>query len=167
MELNLDDATEAWLATFSTESAAALVPVLGGLLVRMSADLGRLIELGTGTLAVDYLAAQAIRSSLARRLDAALRQCDALLTPTVPSPPPTHEQAWEDDDYFGDMRWTVPANLTGHPAVTLPLPGAAEPAGLQLIGHRGADDALLAVAEQVETEIALEAERGGRIPADA
>lgn len=88
-----------------------------------------------------------LRVELACRLDVALEGCDALLTPTVPSPPPSREPEWDDDDFFGDMVWTVPANLTGHPAVSLPVHGSAEPVGLQLIGRRGADDALLALAE--------------------
>jgi len=167
VELNLAEAADAWLTTFSAESAAALVPALGGLLVRTSADLQRLVGLGLGVRAVDYLAAQAARTDLAHRLDAALENCDAILTPTVPSPPLTAEPAWEDEDFFGDMRWTIPANLTGHPAVTIPLPGAAEPAGLQLIGRRNTDDALLAVAEWVEAQIAHATDGESRADDDA
>ena len=45
----------------------------------------------------------------------------------------------------GEGRFTGPYNLTGHPAVSLPVPAAGLPAGLQLAGRRGADAALLRV----------------------
>ena len=43
-----------------------------------------------------------------------------------------------------------PFNLSGHPAITLPLRTAEGlPAGVQLVGRRGGDAALIAVAEAV------------------
>ncbi|MNG38886.1 6-aminohexanoate-cyclic-dimer hydrolase [compost metagenome] len=43
-----------------------------------------------------------------------------------------------------------PFNLSGHPAVTLPLSSAQGlPVGLQLVGAKGADAALLAAATLV------------------
>jgi hypothetical protein len=57
-------------------------------------------------------------------------------------------QAPEQDPPFGagddngESRFTGPYNLTGHPAVSLPVPAAGLPAGLQLAGRRGADAGL-------------------------
>jgi Asp-tRNA(Asn)/Glu-tRNA(Gln) amidotransferase A subunit family amidase len=48
------------------------------------------------------------------------------------------------------LKHTQPFNLTGHPAVTLPLPSDGLPAGLQLVGRRGGTAGLLAVAAACE-----------------
>jgi len=147
--LELEGAAESWYAIFAAEAAVAL----RGVLSRMSPDLRRLVDEGAEVGATDYLAALAYANELGRRLDEALAGSDALLAPTVPSTAPADEPEWNDDDFFGDMFWTVPANLTGHPAVTLPIPGAPEPVGLQLIGKRGGDEALLAIAAYVEEQL--------------
>jgi aspartyl-tRNA(Asn)/glutamyl-tRNA(Gln) amidotransferase subunit A len=153
VELKVDDVADKWLAIFAAETAAALSPAVGLLLEEMSADLRRLVALGARISAVEYLRAHVFRDELAHRLDSALEGHDALLTPTVPSAAPDREPEWEDEDFFGDMRWTVPANMTGHPAVTVQVPWAAPPAGLQLIGRRGEDDRLLALAGEVQAEL--------------
>ncbi len=79
-------------------------------------------------------------------------QVDVLLAPTTPttafpfgSPPPEHAA---DLASF--------ANFAGLPALTLPMGKAAGlPAGLQLIGPRGADLQLLALAERIERVLGL------------
>ena len=73
---------------------------------------------------------------------------DALLLPTTPhtafdmNAAAPHNQA--------DL--TAMANMSGAPAISLPLPVAqgALPVGLQLVGHRGHDTQLLAIALAVE-----------------
>ena len=60
-----------------------------------------------------------------------------------------------DWDTLGDVvRWMVPFNLTGHPAITLPAPVDGMPVGIQLIGRLGKDERLLDVAEWAETALA-------------
>jgi aspartyl-tRNA(Asn)/glutamyl-tRNA(Gln) amidotransferase subunit A len=151
--LNASDAPEQWLTIFTAETAAAAIPTLRDLLPRMSADLRRLVADGQRVLAVDYLNAISFGRDLTARIDRTLNGLDAIVTPTVPSPAPEREPEWEDEDFFGDMRWTVPASLTGHPAITLPAPNAALPAGVQLIGRHGSDDRLLRIAELVQTAL--------------
>jgi len=47
------------------------------------------------------------------------------------------------------------ANLTGNPAISIPVPGPGSlPVGLQLIGRRGADFPFLDVASWVERALA-------------
>ena len=48
------------------------------------------------------------------------------------------------------LRHTQLFNLTGHPAISLPVPTAGLPVGLQLVGHRGATADLLAIAAAAE-----------------
>ena len=52
---------------------------------------------------------------------------------------------------WGAFPFAVPFNVSGHPAVVLPV-GFVEglPAAIQLVGRHGGDDELLAVAEQLE-----------------
>jgi aspartyl-tRNA(Asn)/glutamyl-tRNA(Gln) amidotransferase subunit A len=56
------------------------------------------------------------------------------------------------------LRLTQLFNITGHPAIALPC-GRGEdglPRGLQLVGHRGGTERLLAVAAAVERDLAAE-----------
>lgn len=76
---------------------------------------------------------------------------DALVLPTTPQttfpmdgPVPANQ-----------AEFTVLANMNGAPAISLPLPVAANalPVGLQLIGHRGHDHRLLAMSSAVEAAL--------------
>jgi Asp-tRNA(Asn)/Glu-tRNA(Gln) amidotransferase A subunit family amidase len=51
------------------------------------------------------------------------------------------------------LRLTQLFNLTGHPAISIPSGSTAAglPCGLQIVGHRGATDALLELAFACET----------------
>ncbi|WP_419917262.1 amidase [Candidatus Poriferisodalis sp.] len=55
---------------------------------------------------------------------------------------------------WGAFPFAVPFNVSGHPAVVLPA-GFVEglPAAIQLVGRRGSDHELLAVAEQLEAAL--------------
>jgi len=57
-----------------------------------------------------------------------------------------------DDNAEG--RFSGPYNLTGHPAVSIPVPAAGLPVGLQLAGRHGADFALLRAAAGMERILA-------------
>ena len=97
-----------------------------------------------------YDAAIRQRAELSAAIEASLSGVDVLAGPTV------GYQAPEQDPPFGagadsaESRFTGPYNLTGHPAMSIPVPGAGLPAGLQLAGRRGADLALLRAAAAAE-----------------
>jgi Asp-tRNA(Asn)/Glu-tRNA(Gln) amidotransferase A subunit family amidase len=98
-----------------------------------------------------YAAAQNDRADLARAMDAALVDVDALVLPTMPTTaPPVGRGAYATDVPLAVN--TRPANLAGTPAVSLPA-GTHDglPVGLQLVAPRGADDALLSLAAAVES----------------
>ena len=117
------------------------------------------LESGRTIAAVDYLKARAARAALRSAVDAALADCDALLLPTLPIVAPLigASDAVVDPD-SGErlpvrtamLRHTQLFNLTGHPAVSLPLRTPGLPVGLQLVGHRDRTPRLLAVAATVE-----------------
>ena len=119
------------------------------------------IELARYVLAEDYVRAQEVREALRREVDAALEGCDVLALPTLPIPAPVIGQASAE---IGGAKHPVRAlmlrltqlfNLTGHPAISMPcgMTSAGLPCGLQLIGARGATEALLAAASVVEERL--------------
>jgi Asp-tRNA(Asn)/Glu-tRNA(Gln) amidotransferase A subunit family amidase len=49
------------------------------------------------------------------------------------------------------LRQTQLFNITGHPAISLPIKTDGLPVGLQIVGRRGATADLLAVAAAIES----------------
>jgi amidase len=95
-------------------------------------------------------AAELCRTNFRAEVDALLERVDALALPTLPVFPLTLDAA---TDARASLRLTElvrPFNLSGHPALTIPLDTEAKlPAGLQLVGRRGADAVLCALAHRV------------------
>jgi amidase len=92
-------------------------------------------------------AAEAVRQVFSHEVDAALAGVDALVLPTLPSVPPTLAEATDPRAVLPLTRLVRPFNLSGHPAITLPvLTAQGLPAGVQLVGRKGGDAALLALA---------------------
>ncbi|HSL59027.1 MAG TPA: amidase [Acidimicrobiales bacterium] len=76
---------------------------------------------------------------------------DLLVTPTVPVGPP---RLGEVDD-VGTVAFTVPFDVTGQPAISLPLHRTATglPFGVQVVAAAGREDVLLGVAAQLEAAL--------------
>jgi len=113
-----------------------------------------LLAFGASVSDTRYAAALARRAELTAAIDASLARVDVLAGPTVGYQAPEQDPPFGAGDDNGESRFTGPYNLTGHPAVSLPVPAAGLPAGLQLAGRRGADAALLRVAAAAERLIA-------------
>ena len=85
---------------------------------------------------------------------------DLLLTPTIAEPPPPlgslipspHDLAKGLDRLLALMQFTPEFNVTGQPAISLPLYWNADglPIGLQLVAAFGGEDLLIRVAAQLE-----------------
>jgi amidase len=75
--------------------------------------------------------------------------------PTLPDFPITLEQARNGTSVIAMSSLIRPFNLSGHPALSLPVPvrGATLKAGLQIIGRHGADELVCAVAARVEAAL--------------
>jgi aspartyl-tRNA(Asn)/glutamyl-tRNA(Gln) amidotransferase subunit A len=108
-------------------------------------------EQGARASALDYLTAMAVRSDLGTRMGEFHGRYDLLLTPTLPIP--AFEAGSEVPAGWPHERWTTwtpftyPFNMTQQPAASVPC-GFAEglPVGLQIVGPRHADNAVLAAA---------------------
>jgi amidase len=107
--------------------------------------------LGNRSLSGEALtAAEGCRTIFRAEVDAALERVDALVLPTLPIVPP---RLGEIADARAVLRLTAfvrPFNVSGHPAMSIPLTTEANlPAGLQLVGRRGGDAALCAAAHRL------------------
>src|SRR5436305_1321724 len=120
-----------------------------------------LTELGRACTAQQYLATVDWLHGYTRRMAGWWASgFDLLLTPTLPQPPPplgTFTPSREDPVAAG-MRaaqfagFTSPFNMTGQPAISLPLEWNDEglPIGIQLAAAYGREDLLIRVAAQLE-----------------
>ncbi|HYN08352.1 MAG TPA: amidase [Vicinamibacterales bacterium] len=117
------------------------------------------LQSGRDIPAVKYFAAQETRAELRREVDAALDGCDALLLPTLPivAPPIGAGEIAIDPSKKARtpvrsamLRQTQLFNMTGHPAISLPLETRGLPVGLQLVGRLHDTAGLLAVAAACE-----------------
>jgi aspartyl-tRNA(Asn)/glutamyl-tRNA(Gln) amidotransferase subunit A len=124
------------------------------------AEVKRRIMLGTYVLSAGYydayyLKAQQVRTLIRTDYDRALEQADILAMPTAPTPPFKLGERVEDplQMYLGDV-FTVGANLTGLPAISVPcgFAGTNLPLGLQLIGRPFDEATLLRVADAYERD---------------
>ncbi len=117
------------------------------------------LQSGRTIPAIAYLAARDVIDAIRRAVDAALASADALVLPTLPLlAPPQGATDVELDPATGDrltvrgamLKHTQPFNLSGHPAISLPIPVHGLPVGLQLVGPRNATARLLAIAAACE-----------------
>jgi aspartyl-tRNA(Asn)/glutamyl-tRNA(Gln) amidotransferase subunit A len=116
------------------------------------------LEMGGYILAEDYVRALQLREELRRSVNDALQDCDGLLLPSQPSPPPALGAATVDVDGSPEpvrgamLRLTQLFNITGHPVIALPARPTDDgwPTSVQLVGHWGATRRLLQLAAAVE-----------------
>jgi Asp-tRNA(Asn)/Glu-tRNA(Gln) amidotransferase A subunit family amidase len=124
-----------------------------------------LLEYGRSVSQETYARAQAEREILLAAIDASLSGVDALAGPTVGYCAPEQDPPFGVGDDNAEGRFTGPYNLTGHPAVSVPVPAPGLPVGLQLAGRRGSDMVLLQLA--AEAERLLGPQPGGTAPSPA
>jgi aspartyl-tRNA(Asn)/glutamyl-tRNA(Gln) amidotransferase subunit A len=102
-----------------------------------------------------YLKALKVRTLVKNDFQRAFKNCDLLVSPTMPSLPfEIGELADPLTMYKMDVN-TVPINLAGVPALSLPI-GLIKglPVGMQIIGDYFAENTILSFAMQIEKELA-------------
>ena len=122
------------------------------------AEVKRRIMIGTYALSAGYydayyLQAQKVRTLIKQDFEAAFKDVDVLLTPTVPS---TAFKAGDKVNdplsmYLSDLM-TITVNLAGLPGISLPcgFDESGLPIGMQLIGNALREDTLFEVASAYE-----------------
>jgi amidase len=120
-----------------------------------------LAETEAGT-ALDVLAALDAQHRVTRPVGLFFTGHDLLVTPTLGQLPARHGTLdYDNPDHtvrswlrrlFGYGPFTAPFNISGHPAISLPLGQSREglPIGVQLVAGYGREDLLLRVAGQLE-----------------
>ncbi|MEL6130347.1 MAG: Asp-tRNA(Asn)/Glu-tRNA(Gln) amidotransferase subunit GatA [Cyanobacteria bacterium J06628_4] len=122
------------------------------------AEVKRRIMIGTYALSAGYydayyLQAQKVRTLIKQDFEAAFKDVDVLMTPTVPST--AFKAGAKVDDplsmYLSDLM-TITVNLAGLPGLSLPcgFDQAGLPIGMQLIGNALREDTLFEVASAYE-----------------
>jgi aspartyl-tRNA(Asn)/glutamyl-tRNA(Gln) amidotransferase subunit A len=122
------------------------------------AEVKRRVLIGTYVLSAGYydayyLKAQKVRTLIARDFAEAFETVDAILTPTAPSAAFAIGERVADPIamYLNDVL-TVPANLAGLPAMSVPagLDDDGLPLGLQAIGRAFDEETVFRVAAAIE-----------------
>jgi aspartyl-tRNA(Asn)/glutamyl-tRNA(Gln) amidotransferase subunit A len=130
-------------------------------------EVQRRILIGTYALSAGYFdayykKAQQVRTLIRRDFDAAFQGVDVLLTPTSPTTAFAFGAHAEDPlaMYLADLL-TIPANMAGLPAISLPcgFDGQGLPIGLQLITGVLQEPRLLQVAHHYEQAAQVMASR--------
>ncbi len=118
-----------------------------------------------GLTGADMMMAEFVLNKFRRTFGKFFEQYDMLLTPTLiklPEPLGKYTKMRTDADYVGYMRLcdetrvhTTAANVTGQPAMTLPLGHSQSglPIGVQLMARFGEEGALIRLASSLEQEM--------------
>ncbi len=134
--------------------AAEAFAAHAALLRKRSADYGararQRIAGGAFLTAAEYQQAAQIRGLWMREVDAALQRVDAIVTPTTAFGGISVEA--QNSTPPDTTRNTIPFNLTGHPALTLPcgFTDAGLPVGLQLVGRAFDEEMLFRIGAAYE-----------------
>ena len=128
-------------------------------------EVKRRIMLGTYALSAGYYdayygQAQKVRTMIIEDFKSAFSKFDVLISPTTPTT--AFKKGEKTDDplqmYFSDI-CTIPANLAGIPAISIPC-GLSDgmPVGLQIMADNYGEHTLLSVAKGLEEEIGFSEE---------
>ena len=128
---------ENWLAFHSIINAPNLAP-----------DVARRIHAGAEIGPQQRQAAESVRQQFSAAVDAQLAKTPLILLPTLPECPPTLEEAADPLKVVNLTRLVRPFNLSGHPALSLPLGEINHrPVALQLVANKNKEFDLLNYAE--------------------
>lgn len=117
------------------------------------------IEVGRTLSTRDVFIGDVLSSQFARRLVEFFSDYDVLITPTTAGPPPLVGSMRNEVDpsrtianCINACPFTADWNLTGQPAISLPLYADASglPIGVQLVGRPAREDVLISLAGQLE-----------------
>ena len=118
-------------------------------------EVKRRIILGTYVLSSGYYdayynKAQKVRTLIRKDFENAFTLCDAIISPVAPTAARKIGECTDPvQDYLADV-CTIPVNLAGLPAISVPLPGDGLPIGLQIITPHLQESLLLQIAQAVE-----------------
>ncbi|ARS88468.1 amidase [Natrarchaeobaculum aegyptiacum] len=111
-----------------------------------------MVEAGERFGAADIARSGVVRTDFYDSVESVLAEYDLLVTPTLSYA----DIALEDDPRVSDWNWTLtwPFNWTGHPVASVPagVTDRGHPVGLQVLGRRFDDEAVIAASAALERE---------------
>jgi len=154
----LDQAPEALWDQITGDAGVVHADHLAAHAAILDPDVRQLAERGSRLLATDYIKAQQSREAITQELLQVLKRADVLVTPTSPIVSP---RLGDDTVEIGGhavpmrpmlRRLTLPFNLSGLPACTIPCGISPDglPIGLQIIGKPFDEATVLRVAHAYE-----------------
>jgi amidase len=162
---SFDEAWETWGEIAIAERAATGGDRARERVTALNATLGDAWAVARGSAKgaratiADYMGALTRREVLIRALERFFERWDAFLCPVTVSPAIGHVAFGTPIDvdehqvpyFIAGTAYTCPFNLSGHPSVVLPLTRSRDglPIGVQLVGRRWSEPALLALAQKV------------------
>ncbi len=156
----LEEALGAHRAIIFPEASAFHRPYLAERAHDYAADIRPLLLAGLFLPAVDYLAALQVRRIIRREWARIFEKIDILITPTTPVTATKFGEQTADVPggpkplVRAYLDLTLPFNLTGYPAITIPcgFSKSGLPIGLQLVGKPFTESVLLRAAHQYQQE---------------
>ncbi len=122
------------------------------------AEVKRRILLGTYVLSSGYYdayygKAELVRTKMREEIHTVFQTVDCIITPTAPTPAFTLGSKSDPLSMYSQDIFTVPVNLTGVPAISVPMgtverEGSALPVGVQYIGPHGGDARLFDIGKR-------------------
>lgn len=162
---DFEAAWETWGEIAIAERAATAPERVAERVAALNATLGVAVAVARGSAkgaaasVGDYMAALTRRDRLISCLETFLRERDGFLCPVsvgpaighVPFGTPIEVDGRDVPYYLAGTSYTSVFNLTGNPAVVLPLARSRQglPIGVQVVGKRWGEAALLAVCEKI------------------
>jgi aspartyl-tRNA(Asn)/glutamyl-tRNA(Gln) amidotransferase subunit A len=155
----LPDGGPAWGAIWAVDSLAELGELWPGRADEMTAVVSGTLTIAESLTAADLAGAGRLRHDVLQATHRIFDQADLLVTPTMPvvafdaeGPMPLEIGGREVESPLASICFTLPFNLTGQPAVSVPAGLSREglPVGLQIAGPRLSEARLLAAALALE-----------------
>jgi amidase len=150
----MNDAFSAALSVINAETWQAFGHLVEG--GKLHLDIDARLRAAANTSQAELEMAERVRRAFTSEVDRALEAVDMLVLPTMPVLPITLEAARAGASVIGMSSLIRPFNLSGHPALTIPVlvEHSTLKAGLQIVGRRGADEQICAVAAHIESMLA-------------
>ena len=106
---------------------------------------------GAAITSSDLMAALRLRRTLTDAVDTALQHYDALLCLSTLIPAPRFDETLDLRPAYGPVQ-TIPFNVTGHPALSVPVALSTErlPLGVQVVGRNWDEATLLRIGRALE-----------------
>jgi aspartyl-tRNA(Asn)/glutamyl-tRNA(Gln) amidotransferase subunit A len=140
---HIEQAPAAALAIISVEAADIHAEWLRTRPEDYGADVLPRLQMGALFRGIDYIRAQRIRTLVQREFSEVMDKVDVFVSPNNPVPPPRIDQ--QMIEFRGREVWvmslmpslTIPHNMSGYPAITVPCGFSASgvPVGLQIAGR--------------------------------